>query len=486
MMGLRRTVWLAGMLALLTLTALLGRMRLRTPQAAQALGLPAGWNLIADPNGIVTTGPAFTFQIGAALPLSDGIPTATLLTQPGKYIMIGDPSGVLPALVSGADILITFDPVGGYHFVTNGILQPGQGAWALSFRGTPISLVAQGTSTSSCSLTETGSACPVNGACPQDYPVAITSDAVAHPQPGQGDPALQQPAVLCFNSMSQALSAGYSLAPATRLTLSGPVSATVSGVTFTVLRAVLESPDAFMARVLASGDELCSGCDVSGATAVITVDYGVENLDRPPTLISTGKFVSEHPPAESSPSYFLLQSQQAVDPVHTGVPVSGAISGVFTRSPFATIDQVNWRLDDPLIDSLNGVAQPHGPSVLFELDFRGPLAGQILAYGAGSAPQPPYNPNGQPPPPIVIPTPAATALPGGVTLPLPATTPIVPAVAPPPASPAPASPAPAPGASAPAAAPTFAPVPGPSAPTPIPPGTTPAAGAINPSAPFTR
>jgi hypothetical protein len=48
----------------------------------------------------------------------------------GKYAMIGDPSGTLPASVTGAEVVYTYDPVNGYQQTTT--LQPGQGAWALS------------------------------------------------------------------------------------------------------------------------------------------------------------------------------------------------------------------------------------------------------------------------------------------------------------------------------------------------------------------
>jgi hypothetical protein len=504
--GYLRRTWLIELLVLLCLGVLASRVHLRAVDRAQALGLPAGWNLIANPNGLVTTGPAYTFQMGdteyetvspgtplvpglgywvvapsaSALPLGAGMPAATLLTNPGQFIMAGNPSGLFPAVVSGADVLLTYDPArGGYQQDLSGVLAPGQGAWALSFAGTPITIVAQGTSTATCSTAETGSACPVNGACPQGYPVAITADAAAHPQPQPGDPALQGTPVLCFNDISQALTAGYRLAPQTRLILPGPVSATVSNMRFTVLQAMLESPDAFMARVLASGDQLCTGCDVSGATAIVTVQYGIENLNRPATLASTGTFVSAHSPAESSPSYFLLQSQHAVDPVHNGVPVAGAISGVFTRSPFASIDQVNWRLDNPLIDASSGIPQPHGPSVLFELDFRGPRVGQVLAYGGGSAPLPPYSPYGSVPPVLTSggPTtsaPAAGAAPAPGPAPaVPANTPAAPAAA---GASAVSNPAPvAGGISVPSAAATATPA-----------ATATASSGANPNAPFTR
>jgi hypothetical protein len=405
-------------LALLLLGMVVSRVQLHAIDQVQALGMPSGWNLIADPNGMVTTGPVYTYQIGdagyetipagtplvpglgywvmattqSAVPLGAGASTATILAPAGQMVMVGDPSGILPAVVTGADLLLTYNPMSGYHQVTDGILSPGQGAFALSAAGGQIHLDAQGTTTASCSTAETGSACPVGTSCPQGYPVAITADAIAHPAPGPGDPALQALPVLCFNAFSQALAAGYQAAAPTRIRLDGPVSVTTSNMRFTVLSAMLESPDAFMARVLSSGDQLCAGCNVAGATAVVTVQYGVENLNRPPTLFSPGQFVSAHDPRELSPAYFLLASEHAIDPAHNGVPAAGSLSGVFTFSKLADISEVDWRLDNPLVDSSSGIPQPHGPSVLFALNFRGAQAGQILAYGGGSSPLPPYDP----------------------------------------------------------------------------------------------
>jgi hypothetical protein len=303
------------------------------------------------------------------------------------------------------------------------MLSPGQGAFAMSVAGGRVVMQAQGSSTASCSTAELGSACPVNGGCPQGYPAAVTSDALAHPAPGSGDPAVGGTIALCFNDVTQALSAGYQLAPATRITIQGPVSATTSEMRFTVLSAMLESPDAFLARVASSGDRLCSGCDVSGATGIITVQYGIENLNRPPTLISTGSFVSAHAPQDYSSSYQLLVSQSPVSPVHDGSPIAGSISGVFAHARFGDIDAVDWRLDNPLIDASGGIPQPHGPSLLFELNFRGPNAGIVIPYGAGSAPLPPYTP-GQSIPPVVVPagTPAAVPATAAPTItPAPAT-----------------------------------------------------------------
>jgi hypothetical protein len=349
--------------------------------------------------------------------------------------MVGDPSGASPADVSGADILVGFDPVNGYQPIYNNVLAPGQGAFAMSVAGGRIVLQAQSGAATDCSTLETGSACPVSGACPQSYPVAITSDALAHPAIAPGDAAVAGTIALCFNDISQAQTAGYQLAPATRITLQGPASATTSNMRFTVLSAMLESPEAFHARVTASGDKLCAGCDISGATGIVTVQYGVENLNRPPTLISTGSFVSAHSPQDFSGSYLLLASQHAVDPIHDGSPIVGTVSGVFGQARFTDIDTVNWRLDNPLLDVSNGIPQPHGPSLLFELDFRGPQAGQVIAYGGGSTPLPPYNPvsaippvvgpvagaaTPKPSPPVPTITPPAAIVP----------TPVIPAVTP--------------------------------------------------------
>jgi hypothetical protein len=439
MMQSKRLLLLAAAaLALLAVLVIAGSPREWSGEEAQALGLPQGWNLVAVPNGTVPGGNALTLQANdtgyesvpagtplvaglgywvfapsrSAVPLSAGASTANITAPAGQFIMVGNPSGILPATVTGADILVGFDPSRGYFQITNNMLSPGQGAFALSVAGGRIVMQAQGTSKASCSTAELGSACPVSGACPQGYPAAVTSDTLAHPAPGPGDPAVSGTIALCFNDISQALSAGYQLAPATRITIQGPVSATTSSMRFTVLSAMLESPDAFMARVASSADRLCSGCDVSGATGIVTVEYGVENLNRPSTLISTGSFVSAHAPQDSSGSYLLLASQNSVSPVNNGSPIVGSVSGIFSHAKFGDIDAVDWRLDNPLIDASGGIPQPHGPSLLFELNFRGPNAGIVIPYGSGSAPLPTYTPGASIPPALVPPasaTPVSTA-----------------------------------------------------------------------------
>jgi hypothetical protein len=462
MMQGKRLLVAAVAFALLAMLAAAGAPRGWSGGEAQALGLPQGWNLVAVPNGTVPGDGALTLQANdtgyemvptgtplvaglgywvfvpnqSAVPLASGASTANITAPAGQFIMVGDPSGILPATVTGADVLVGFDPAHGYYQITTNMLTPGQAAFALSVAGGRIIMQALGTSNASCSTAELGSACPVSGACPQGYPAAVTSDALAHPAPGPGDPAVAGTIGLCFNDISQALTAGYQLAPATRITIQGPVSATTSSMRFTVLSAMLESPDAFMARVASTGDHLCTGCDVSGATGIVTVEYGVENLNRPPTLISTGSFVSAHAPQDSSGSYLLLSSQNSVSPVNTGSPIVGSVSGVFAHAKFGDIDAVDWRLDNPLIDASGGIPQPHGPSLLFELNFRGPNAGIVIPYGAGSAPLPTYTPgysippipvtagtaSALPavPPPTITPAPAATAATNIVLSPTPA------------------------------------------------------------------
>src|SRR5712692_34033 len=53
-------------LAVLCLAAVLTHEPLRPSGGAQALGLPQGWNLVAIPGGMVTSGPVYTYQIGDA------------------------------------------------------------------------------------------------------------------------------------------------------------------------------------------------------------------------------------------------------------------------------------------------------------------------------------------------------------------------------------------------------------------------------------
>ena len=404
-------------IALFVVAALWQSVAGRVPSAL-GYTLPQGWNLIANPGGTLTSGPAYTWQANdtayevspAGSPLAagfgywvyvpqlSGLPLpagqtrpATIFAPAGQYVMIGDPSGILAANVTGADYLFTYDPRTGYHTVANNVLTPGQGAFAVSLAGGQIVLTAQGSTTAACSTADQGSACPVAGACPAGYPVAITQDAIAHPAPGAGTPPVQGSIVLCFNDISQATAAGYQTSSPFRIILPGPVTAITSDIKVTVLRAILETPDAFLARAKAGGEQLRPGVNMNGATAIVTVEYELENLDRPPTLVVPGNFRSDNPPGETASAVVILSSQHPADVVSTGAPTLGSISGGLVLAKFSDITEVDWQLIDPLCDTL--VPSPHGPSITFELGFRGPLAPHILQVGNGNGPLPSYDAN---------------------------------------------------------------------------------------------
>lgn len=137
-----------------------------TSAAAGSVTYPAGWNLVSAPVGATfkqAQGSIYTFQIGDARyqvqSTSVGasgswgywayFPTATTVTlggisqdagsvvaPAGGWIMIGSPSAIHQVVVSGADTVLTYDPVSAQYSATT-ILQPGQGAWAIrSTQGT--------------------------------------------------------------------------------------------------------------------------------------------------------------------------------------------------------------------------------------------------------------------------------------------------------------------------------------------------------------
>jgi hypothetical protein len=122
----------------------------------------AGWNLVGGPAGTVisgSVGPLYSFQAGDAAyeilpneaPLRSGagywayflVPTTVTLLpaalQPlslpmpyGQLVMIGNPF-TTSAVVSGTAVVYTYSSSFGYQATT--VLQPGQGAWAVSFGG---------------------------------------------------------------------------------------------------------------------------------------------------------------------------------------------------------------------------------------------------------------------------------------------------------------------------------------------------------------
>lgn len=148
-----------------------------TAQIRGEITYPEGWNLIAAPSGTpiyfnVPTVPIYTLQardtsyrvvpvtasglcsnclitdggVGYWVYLSSpvtvrflprGLQETSIPLPPGQFVMIGNP-GQVPVTVSGADAVYTYDPVNGYR--TASVLQPGQGAWALSVDGGTASL----------------------------------------------------------------------------------------------------------------------------------------------------------------------------------------------------------------------------------------------------------------------------------------------------------------------------------------------------------
>jgi plastocyanin len=134
----------------------------------------AGWDLVAGPTGTVLTGingPLYTFRSGdtsyetvpAGSQLTAGsgywayftMPETESLslggTQPGaqqlpagRFVLIGNP-GTTPMTVAGADSVLTYDASRGYQSVT--MLQPGQGAWAISANGGTLTMAPTGSAT---------------------------------------------------------------------------------------------------------------------------------------------------------------------------------------------------------------------------------------------------------------------------------------------------------------------------------------------------
>lgn len=122
----------------------------------------SGWNIIAGPTGTTPAGVLgsfYTIQSGDSsyetlsnqslqagegywvyfpVAISSPLPpvgsqTVTVPLPAGQFVLIGNP-GTTPATVSGADLVLTFDP-GGNGYVATTTLAPGQGAWAISQSG---------------------------------------------------------------------------------------------------------------------------------------------------------------------------------------------------------------------------------------------------------------------------------------------------------------------------------------------------------------
>lgn len=137
-----------------------------TAPTAGTIIYPAGWDLVSGPPGTdfsAAQGLLYTIQPGdsryqstspgggtksgwgywalfasdTAVRLPAGSTTPATVTAPaGQFFMIGNPSGSRPATVTGADAVLTYDPIQGYQQATT--LPPGRGAWVFSANGGTI------------------------------------------------------------------------------------------------------------------------------------------------------------------------------------------------------------------------------------------------------------------------------------------------------------------------------------------------------------
>ena len=140
------------------------------PAPGISVSYRTGWNLVAGPTGTVVTGPIgtlYTFQAGdtsyetvpAGTQLKGGagywayftanvvstVPlasagSATVQLPAGQFVMIGN-SGDSTARVSGADIVLVFDPSANSYSQTTS-LAAGQGAWAVSNNGGTATIIS--------------------------------------------------------------------------------------------------------------------------------------------------------------------------------------------------------------------------------------------------------------------------------------------------------------------------------------------------------
>ena len=126
------------------------------PRITFAVNYPAGWNLISGPAGSVVNGASgtlYTFQPGdteyKAFPVSTplkscygywayfpnggsitfgpGLPSCQITIAPGQWALIGNPSAVGNATMTGATAVYIYTPGSDYQIAAS--LAPGQGAW---------------------------------------------------------------------------------------------------------------------------------------------------------------------------------------------------------------------------------------------------------------------------------------------------------------------------------------------------------------------
>ncbi len=186
---MRRTV--VAVLALIILTSVQASHHVQ----AQSVTYAPGWNLVAGPQGAHlsgATGLLYTLQPGdtdyesmpASSPLTacrgywayfpsggsidfgpsgNASANCAVTISPAQFVMMGDPSSTASAPVSGADLVYTYSPDGGYQVATQ--LSPGQGAWVYAAGAVSITTAA------------TSSSAPTGAAQPAPQPVATTAPA---------------------------------------------------------------------------------------------------------------------------------------------------------------------------------------------------------------------------------------------------------------------------------------------------------------------
>ena len=99
----------------------------------------------------------------------------------GSWILIGNPSGTQPALVTGASAVFSYDSVQGKYNATM-LLAPGDGAWAMAPAGGVIT-IAPGATAPTPTPSPTPSPMPVSTPAPIQQPRPAITPAPANPQP---------------------------------------------------------------------------------------------------------------------------------------------------------------------------------------------------------------------------------------------------------------------------------------------------------------
>lgn len=215
-------------------------------QTARAAGVQVryavGWNLVGGPTGTVfnALGSIYSLDSGDTsydasagdAPIAGGrgyrayFPAATSVTlngagsgsfsvpaPAGRYLQIGNPSGVQAVTVSGADQVLAWDAAAGsYTIVTQ--LAVGQGAWALSVNGGTIELTATGAPFSL--PTDTPTPAPSPSAAVSPLSIAMSLDC-----------SLSAVLVPNFSAVQLTLSASVGGQPASGVKFSG--SLTIEG-----------------------------------------------------------------------------------------------------------------------------------------------------------------------------------------------------------------------------------------------------------------